>query len=348
MYTLAELAENTGAEFTGNGETIIRRAQAFETAEEGDITFAANTAYRARISDCQASAVIIAPPVIENSNANLIIAKNPKLAFARAIQLLHGTSYQPTGINTDLIKGEDCVLGEELSIYPRVTLGNNVVIGNCVTLHPGVVIGDRCQIGDHTILHANVSIYADCVIGSRVTIHAGTVIGADGFGFVPDEVGKQVKILQLGRVIIEDDCEIGANCTIDRGGFSDTILQSGVKLDNLIQVGHNTLLGENTVVAALTGFSGGTIVGRNCIIAGQVGTNQHIEIGDRALITGQTGVTKNIPAGAMVGGMSQDLTSWRRSQVIFAKLPELKDRVRRVEKAVEQLTLDKEKQTSLK
>jgi UDP-3-O-[3-hydroxymyristoyl] glucosamine N-acyltransferase len=343
MYTLAELAEKIGAEFTGNAQTIIRRAQAFEAAEEGDITFAADATYRARINDCQASAVIVAPPVIENSNANLIFAKNPKLAFARAIQALHGKSYQPTGISPDLVKGESCILGEELSIHPRVTLGSDVVIGNYVTMYPGVVIGDRCQIGDNTTLHANVSVYADCAIGSHVIVHAGTVIGADGFGFVADEKGKQVKILQRGRVIIEDDCEIGANCTIDRGGLSDTILQRGVKLDNLIQVGHNTLLGENTVVAALTGFSGGTSVGRNCMIAGQVGTNQHIQIGDRVLITGQTGVTKNIPAGAMIGGMSQDLKSWRRSQVIFAKLPELKDRLRRVEQTVEQLTLDKEK-----
>lgn len=342
MYTLAELAEKLGAEFTGNAETIIRRAQAFETAEEGDITFAAGAAFRARINDCQASTIIVALPVIEDSNANLIFAKNPKLAFARVLQYLHGKSYQPTGISEDLIKGEDCALGEDLSIHPRVTLGNGVILGNRVTLHPGVVIGDRCQIGDNTTVHANVSIYADCTIGSHVIIHAGTVIGADGFGFVPDEEGKQVKILQLGRVIIENDCEIGANCTIDRGGFSDTILRRGVKLDNLIQVGHNTLLGENTVVAALTGFSGGTSVGRSCIIAGQVGTNQHVQIGDRALITGQTGVTKDIPAGAMVGGMSQELKSWRRSQVIFANLPELKDRLRKVEKTVEQLTLDKE------
>src|SRR5215216_7063167 len=139
MYTLAELAEKIGAEFTGNAEAIIRRAQAFEAAEDGDVTFATDAAYRARLSDCQASAVIIAPPVIENSNANLILTKNPKLAFARALQVLHATSYQPTGISADLIKGEDCLLGEDLSIHPRVTLGSAVMLGNCVTLHPGVV-----------------------------------------------------------------------------------------------------------------------------------------------------------------------------------------------------------------
>jgi UDP-3-O-[3-hydroxymyristoyl] glucosamine N-acyltransferase len=343
MYTVAELAEKIGAEFIGNARATISRAQAFEWAQEGDVTFAADAAYRSRVNHSRATAVIVALPVIEDSTANLLIAKSPKLAFARAIQALHGKTYQATGISEDLVKGEGCVLGEELSIHARVTLGRDVVIGNEVTLHPGVVIGDRCRIGERTILYANVSVYADCEIGSRVIIHAGTVIGADGFGFVPDEEGQQVKILQLGHVLIEDDCEIGANCAIDRGGFSNTVLQRGVKLDNLIQVGHNTLLGENTVVAALVGFSGGTSVGRNCIIAGQVGTNQHITIGDRAMIIGQAGVTKDIAAGAVIGGMSQDYQSWRRSQVIFSKLPELKERLRKVEKAVDKLSFDKEK-----
>jgi UDP-3-O-[3-hydroxymyristoyl] glucosamine N-acyltransferase len=346
MYTLAELAEKIGAEYVGKADTLICHAQAFEAAREGDVTFAADAVYRARVSDCLASAIIIAPPVLGKFSGNLIIAKNPKLTFARAIQALQGRSYQPTGISEDLVKGEDCVLGEELSIHPRVTLGSRVVIGDRVTLHPGVVIGDGCRIGSDTTFYANVSVYADCEIGSRVTLHAGTVVGADGFGFVPDEDGRQVKLLQLGRVIIEDDCEIGANCAIDRGGFSDTVLRRGVKLDNLIQVGHNTLLGENTVVAALAGFSGGTSVGRNCIIAGQVGTNQHITIGDKAIIIGQAGVTKDIPAGAVIGGMSQDYQSWRRSQVIFAKLPELKERLRKVEKAVDKLLPEMENEGS--
>jgi UDP-3-O-[3-hydroxymyristoyl] glucosamine N-acyltransferase len=344
MFRLAELAEKLEADYHGDGQAIISRARAFEDAGEGDVTFAAGAAYRSRMGECRASAIILSPPAIESVSANLLLTRNPKLAFARAIQLFHGRAYVPGGISPDLIKGEDCILGEELTIHPRVTIGREVRIGDGVTLHPGVVIGDRCQIGENTVLQANVSVYADCEIGSRVMIHAGTVIGADGFGFVADEEGRQVKILQLGRVIIEDDCEIGANCAIDRGGFNDTILRRGVKLDNLIQVGHNTLLGENSVVAALTGFSGGTTVGRNCIIAGQVGTNQHIRIGDRALITGQTGVTRDIPAGAMIGGMSQELSAWRRSQVLFTRLPELKERLRRVEKTVEQLNQDKEKQ----
>jgi len=195
-----------------------------------------------------------------------------------------------------------------------------------------VTIGDRCEIGDDCILHPNVSVYDDSVIGSRVVIHSGAVVGSDGFSFVPDEEGRQVKLLQLGRVIVEDDCEIGANCTIDRGGFGATVLRRGAKLDNLIQVGHNCEVGEDTVVAALTGFSGGTRLGQSCVIAGQVGTQQHISIGNGAVITGQAGVTKDISPGAMIAGMSQNYNEWRKSHAIFKRLPEISGRLRRLER----------------
>jgi UDP-3-O-[3-hydroxymyristoyl] glucosamine N-acyltransferase len=238
-----------------------------------------------------------------------------------------------------LIVGDGTALGKELSIHPRVTIGRDAVIGDRVTLHPGVVIGDRCSVGDETVIHANVSIYRDCEVGKRVIVHAGTVIGADGFGFVADEDGRQMKLLQLGRVCIEDDCEIGANCAIDRGGFGDTVLHRGVKLDNFIQVGHNCVIGEDTVVAALTGLSGGTRVGRRCVIAGQVGTNQHVTIGDDSTVTGQAGVTKHVRPGAFVAGTpAQDYHSWRRSQVLYSRLPEMAQRLKQLEKIVESLT----------
>ncbi|HVG17641.1 MAG TPA: UDP-3-O-(3-hydroxymyristoyl)glucosamine N-acyltransferase, partial [Blastocatellia bacterium] len=201
--------------------------------------------------------------------------------------------------------------------------------------HAGAVIGNDCRVGDDAVIHANVSIYDGCEIGKRVIIHAGAVIGADGFGFVRDEDGRQVKLLQLGRVRIEDDCEIGANCAIDRGGFGDTVLRRGVKIDNLIQVGHNCDIGEDTVVAALAGFSGGTRVGRGCVIAGQVGTNQHVTIGDGVTVTGQAGVTKGVRAGAVVAGTpAQDYNAWRRSQVLYSKLPELAERLRELEEII--------------
>ncbi|HXG92770.1 MAG TPA: UDP-3-O-(3-hydroxymyristoyl)glucosamine N-acyltransferase [Blastocatellia bacterium] len=336
MHTLGRLAEIIKAELIGDPEAVIRRAQSFDAAQEGDITFATGT-YCERINESRATAVIVADK-IPDANCNLLIASNPKLAFARAIQALHAEAYLPIGISDDLIIGKGSALGRDLSIHPRVTIGRNSVIGNRVTLHPGVVIGDDCRVGDDTVIHPNVSIYDRTEIGNRVIIHAGTVIGADGFGFVPDEEGRQVKLLQLGCVIIEDDCEIGANCAIDRGGFKDTILRRGVKLDNFIQVGHNCEIGEDTVVAALTGFSGGTRIGRRCVIAGQVGTVEHVTIGDGAIITGKAVVTKDVRGGAVIGGIpARDFNAWRRSQVLYSRLPELTERLKTLEKIVRDL-----------
>src|SRR5437868_2279938 len=334
MYVLHEIARLTGTELNGDPNAEVQRAAPFDIAQEGDITYAENPSYLTRVEECKATAIIV-PSGVDAPDKNLLITVKPRLAFARAIQLLHKKIYSGSGVSPDLIAGEGTVFGAELSISPRVTIGRECTIGDRVTLYPGVVIGDRCLIGDDSVLHANVSVYEDCEIGKRVIIHAGAVVGSDGFSFAPDEEGKQVKMLQLGRVRIEDDCEIGSNCAIDRGAFGDTILRRGVKLDNLIQVGHHCEIGEDTVVAALTGFSGGTRVGRKCVSAGQVGTNQHITIGDGAVITGQAGVTKNVKPGAVVGGTipAQEINSWRRSQVIYSKLPELVERVRKLEEA---------------
>jgi UDP-3-O-[3-hydroxymyristoyl] glucosamine N-acyltransferase len=340
MHTVGRLAEIINAELIGDPEAVIHRAQSFEQAREGDLTFAGDRRYIERVRETLATAVIVSQP-IEDAACNLLISANPKLAFARAVEALHAVAYVPAGVSDDLIAGEGAALGEDLSIHPRVTVGRNTIIGDRVTLHSGVVIGDDCRVGDDTVIHANVSIYGGSEIGSRVIIHAGTVIGADGFGFVPDEQGRQVKLLQLGRVRIEDDCEIGANCAIDRGGFADTIIRRGVKLDNFIQVGHNTYIGEDTVVAALTGFSGGTRIGRRCVIAGQVGTNQHVTVGDNVTITGKAVVTRNVPAGSVIGGMipAQDYNAWRRSQVLYSKLPELAARLRQLEKLIREAGL---------
>jgi UDP-3-O-[3-hydroxymyristoyl] glucosamine N-acyltransferase len=333
MHTLSLLAQIIRAELVGDPEAIISRAQSFEQARAGDVTLAAAAAYRARIEGCAATAIIVAPPA-QPSGRNLLVASNPKLAFARAIQALHASEYVPAGVSDDFTVGSNTVLGEDLSIHPRVTVGRDCHIGDRVTLYPSVVIGDRVRIGDDAVIHPNVSVYDDTRIGSRVIIHAGTVIGADGFGFVPDEEGRQVKLLQLSRVRIEDDCEIGAHCAIDRGGFTETVLRRGVKLDNFIQVGHGTQIGEDTVVAALTGFSGGTRVGRGCVIAGQVGTAQHITIGDGATITARASITKSVAAGAIVGGMmpARDYNAWRRCQALYSRLPEIANRLRRLER----------------
>jgi UDP-3-O-[3-hydroxymyristoyl] glucosamine N-acyltransferase len=333
MYKLGKLSQAIGAELIGDPNAEVDRARPFDSACDRDITFAATPACLERLDRSGAAAIIVkeAPP---GAVTNLLVADNPKLAFARAVSLLHGQVRTPSGVSDDLIVGEGSSFGIQASIFPRVTIGRDSKIGDRVTLYPGVTIGDRCTIGDDTTLHANVSIYDGSTIGSRVVIHSGTVIGSDGFSFLPDEEGKQVKLLQLGWVLIEDDCEIGANCAVDRGGFGSTVLRRGVKLDNLIQVGHNTEIGEDTVVAALTGFSGGTRVGRRCVIAGQVGTNQHISVGDSAVITARTGVTKSVKPGAIMGGMmpAQDYNAWRRAHAIYKRLPEISQRLSRIEK----------------
>lgn len=336
MPKLVELAEMIRADLIGDPDADVSSAAPFETASEGDVTMATRPAFLERIDESRASAIIVSAP-IANCARNLLIAANPKLAFARAIEVLHAIRYEALGVSSDLIVGPGTSLGSDVSIHPRVTIGRDVVISDRVSLYPGVVIGDRCSIGADSVIHANVSIYHDCEIGSRVVVHSGTVIGADGFSFVPDEEGHQVKLLHLGRVRIEDDCEIGANCAIDRGGFGDTVLRRGVKLDNLIQIGHNCDVGEDTVVAALAGFSGGTRFGRRCVIAGQVGTNQHVTIGDGVTIIGQAGVTKNVPDGSVIAGMGQSYNSWRRSQVLYSKLPEMAERLRQLEKIARNL-----------
>jgi UDP-3-O-[3-hydroxymyristoyl] glucosamine N-acyltransferase len=338
MYSLRQLAGMIKADLVGDPDATVRRARPFEVAEEGDVTLALDPRYREQLGLCRATAVIV-ESAIDVAGANLLVCRNPKLAFARAIHALHSKPQDSSGVSADLAAGEGTRLGTGLSIHPRVTIGREVLVGDRVRLHSGVVIGDRCRIGDDTIIHANVSIYSDCEIGNRCIIHSGTVIGADGFGFVPDEEGHQVKLLQLGRVVIEDDCEIGANCAIDRGGFGDTVLRRGVKLDNLVQVGHGCELGEDTVVAAFTGFSGGTVVGKRCVIAGQVGTNAHIKIGDGSVIFARTGVTKSVQPGSRMAGMTpaQEYNAWRRSQVLYSKLPEIAQRLKGLENKVKEL-----------
>lgn len=335
---LNELAERIGAELRGPEASEITGVAALSEASTGEVTFAADAARIDEAARCPAGALIVPPKLAGDerlAGRPLLVAANPKLAFARAISIFYSGRYEPLGVSADLSLGEGSAVGSDCSIHPRVVIGRNSRIGDRVTLHPGVVIGDDCQVGDETVIFPNVSIYDGTSIGSRCRIHSGTVIGADGFSFTPDEQGRQYKLLQVGRVVIEDDVEIGANCCVDRAGFGETRIRRGAKFDNLIQIGHNVEIGEDTVVAALAGFSGGTRVGRACIIAGQIGTNQHITIGDGAIITARTGVTKSVESGKLVGGMmpAMDYQAWRRSQVLYSRLPELFERLKKLEKA---------------
>jgi UDP-3-O-[3-hydroxymyristoyl] glucosamine N-acyltransferase len=335
---LEQLAGLLGAEARGDLSLEITGVAPLESASSGEVTFVADAAHLPAAAKSLSSALILSPELAAEpdlASRALIITRWPKLAFARAITIFHLDRGEARGVSPDLVLGAGSRYGRNCSIHPRVVLGRETVIGDGVTLHPGVVLGDRVSIGDETIIFANVSVYDRTQIGARCRIHSGTVIGADGFSFTPDEEGRQVKLLQVGRVVIEDDVEIGANCCIDRGGFGETRIRRGAKFDNLIQIGHNCEIGEDTVVAALAGFSGGTTVGRRAIIAGQTGTNPHIKIGEGAIITARTGVTKSVAAGKLMGGMmpAMEYQKWRRAQALFARLPELFERLRKLEQA---------------
>lgn len=335
--TLADLAERLGLELRGDGGMVLTGVAALSEAGPGLLTYIADESRVGEAAGTGAGGFIVSRRLAAAeglAGCNLLVAPDAKLAFARAIAIFYERPYRARGVSADLIAGEGTRIGAECSIYPRVTIGEGCEIGERVTLHPGVVLGDRVRIGAESVIYANVSIGDGTEIGARCRIHSGTVIGSDGFSFTPDEQGRQVKLPQVGRVVIEDDVEIGANCCVDRAGFGETRLRRGSKFDNLIQIGHNVEIGEDTVVAALAGFSGGTKVGRSCIIAGQIGTNQHIEIGDRVIITARTGVTKSVESGRMIGGMmaAMDYQQWRRSHVLYARLPELFDRLKKLEK----------------
>lgn len=336
--TLAELAQFIQTELRGNADAELSGVNSLDDVQPGEITFVAEASRLPEAMVSAAAAFIVPAKLADHEQLkgkNLLIARDAKLAFARTIQAFHAKAYEPRGISKDFVLGEGSHIGEACSIHPRVTVGRNSVVGDRVTLHPGVVIGDNCRIGDDSVLFANVSVYDDTEIGARCRIHSGTVIGSDGFSFTPDEQGRQFKLLQVGRVVIEDDVELGANCCVDRAGFGETRIHRGAKFDNLIQIGHNVEIGEDTVVAALAGFSGGTKIGRRCILAGQIGTNQHITIGDGAIITARTGVTKSVEAGKLMGGMmaAMDYQQWRKSHVLYTRLPELFDRLKKLEKS---------------
>lgn len=341
--TLAELAQFIHAELKlespDQAETEISGVNSLESVGPDEITFVSDAPRLPQALASPAAAFIVPPKLADSdklAGRALLIAGDAKLAFARAIQAFYAKPYQASGVSRDLALGEGSQIGQDCSIHPRVTIGRGSEVGDRVTLHPGVVIGDGCRIGDDTILFPNVSVYDATAIGARCRIHSGTVIGADGFSFTPNEQGRQIKLLQLGRVVIEDDVEIGANCCVDRAGFGETRIRRGAKFDNLIQIGHNVEIGEDTVVAALAGFSGGTKIGNRCIIAGQIGTNQHITIGDGAIITARTGVTKSVEAGKLMGGMmaAMEYQQWRKSHVLYTRLPELFDRLKKLEKIV--------------
>jgi UDP-3-O-[3-hydroxymyristoyl] glucosamine N-acyltransferase len=342
QFTAAQIAMMINGRIEGNPEAAVASFGKIEEAQQGQIAFLANPKYEEYLYQTSASIVIVNETLEIKQAIQSTLIRVPDAYSAFAVLL---TRYQElmtqqlTGIQQPSHVASTATMGKDVFVGAFAYIGEKVRIGNNVKIFQGVVLGDNVQIGDNTILHAGVKIYHDCVIGNQVTMHAGVVIGGDGFGFAPQADGAYKKIPQIGNVVIEDHVEIGANTTIDRATIGSTIIRKGVKLDNLIQIGHNVEIGSNTVIAALTGISGSTKVGKNVMMGGQVGLVGHISIADGTRIAGQSGLMKSVKETnrSFIGSPAMEVSAALRSQVVIRNLPDLEKRVQDLEKLVEEL-----------
>jgi UDP-3-O-[3-hydroxymyristoyl] glucosamine N-acyltransferase len=308
-----------------------------EEAGPGELTFVSNRKYIRHIKETKASAIILGLDLPEIERATLRAA-NPYLAFAKALELFYAPMEPVPDIHPTAIIADDAEIGQGASIGAYVVIASGCRVGSGVVMYPHVILYPKVSVGDNVILHSGVIIREQCIIGDRVIIQNGTVIGSDGFGFVPLQNGSYYKIRQTGRVVIEEDVEIGSNCSIDRAAIGETRICRGAKIDNLVQVGHGARVGENSVLAAQVGLAGSTRLGRNVQAGGQAGFAGHQEIGDRAIIMAQSGVHGEVAAGAVISGSPAfDSGIWRRSVVLYPKLPDLQRQIRTIEKEIESL-----------
>lgn len=343
QFSAAQIAMMIGGEIEGDANLAVSSFGKIEEAQKGQLAFLANPKYEEFIYTTKASIVIINKDfeLKQPVAAALIRVPDAYSAFASLLRKYQEImTQQLTGIQQPSYIASTALLGETVYVGAFTYVGENVQIGNNVKLFPGVYLGNNVRISDNTVLYAGVKIYNDCIIGKNVTIHAGAVIGADGFGFAPQANGTYKKIPQIGNVIIEDFVEIGCNTCVDRATIGSTIIRTGAKLDNLIQIAHNVEIGSNTVIAAQAGISGSTKVGNNVVVGGQAGIVGHLHIADGSKINAQSGVTKSIkiPNVAVTGSPAFDYTSALRSQALTRNLPDLEKRIAELEKQVLQLT----------
>lgn len=344
---LADLAEFVGGRVIGDREIFIGGVASIETAEPDDITFALNDKLLQEAAECAAACVIVPHNIehafVEGVGKSLLKVDNPRFAFAKIASLFSPPHRIAPGIHPTAVIASSATLGREVAIGPKVVVDDGAEIGDGATLFPGVYVGRGSRVGAATIVHANVTIEQEVAIGSHCIIHSGTVIGSDGFGFV-EHGGKHYKVPQIGGVVIGDNVEVGANCTIDRGASGNTIIKSGTKLDNLIHIAHNVVLGHDCLIIAQVGISGSVTVGDHCILAGQVGVAGHLEIGDQTIAAARSGITKTIPPQSHVSGFpAKPHLEEKRIMISLPKLPDIVKKVGQLTTAIQRLArrLDK-------
>ena len=334
---LGELASRLGAELHGDPNLEVTGVQGIEEAGPTEITFVANPRYTALARATRAAAVIVEPEFQELAAATLRI-KNPYHAFSRALGLFYRPPAYPPGIHPTAVIDPTAVIGPHAHIGAYAVVGPNVRIGAHATLLPHVVLYPGVQVGDHFFAHAHAVVREHCLLGDHVTLENGVIIGGDGFGFSKNESGQWEKIPQSGPVRIGNRVDVQANATIDRATVGATRIGDGTKVDNLVQIGHGSHVGNDTLLCAQTGLAGSSVVGNNVILAGQVGIAGHCTVGDGVILTAQSAVSHDVPPGKMISGSPGfDNRIWLRAVTLFQRLPELAKRLDRLEKSLARL-----------
>ena len=328
--SLAELAQLLGGEVRGDPALIVRSVAPLDAAGPSDLSFVANPSYLRRARESRAGVLLVGPGV-DLGGRTVLVVPDTYLALATVLELYHPAPPIKPGVSREAVVGFECRIDESAEIQARAVIGDRCRIGPGSKIGSGAVLGAGVTVGRDSVVHPNATLYDGCVLGDRVIIHSGAVIGSDGFGYAMEK-GRRRKIPQVGIVSVEDDVEIGVNTTIDRATFGATVIGRGTKIDNLVQIGHNVTLGEDCVLVAQVGLSGSVKVGRKVVFAGQSGAVGHIAIGDGVTVGAKSAVTHDAPAGAfLIGHPAIEAGAWKRAAALFARLPEMRRRLMRLE-----------------
>ncbi len=339
-FSAEMIAGFLGGEVVGNPQATVSTVAKIEEGRPGALSFLANPKYEHYIYQTQSSIVMVAKTFEPTApiSATLIKVEDPYACFAKLLELYAAHKPQPSGVSPLSSIDASSPVGDDTYVGEFAVIGKNVRIGRNVKIYPQVYVGDHVTLGDNVTLFPGAKIFEQCVLKEGVVINAGAVIGADGFGFAPDDKGEYHKIPQLGNVVLEENVDIGANTCVDRATMGSTIIHHGTKLDNLIQIGHNAVVGSNTVAASQFGLAGSSKVGDNCMIGGQVGIAGHLKIGNNVKLASKSGISNNIADGEVyMGNPSMPGIKYHRSFAVYRNLPELSAKVRQLEKQVEKL-----------
>jgi UDP-3-O-[3-hydroxymyristoyl] glucosamine N-acyltransferase len=334
--TIAEIASFLGGTVNGADDIVISGIRSIEEADEGDITFVANKKYLKKLQLTKASAILVSSQTAAEGR-NLIIVPDPYVALGKLLALFYPLEHGLSGVSSDAFIEDGAFVSPESTVFPRAFICQGAKIGKGTVIYPGVFIGRNSSVGENSILYANVTVNHSCIIGNRVIMHSGVVIGADGFGFASPG-RSNTKVPQVGIVQIDDDVEIGANTTVDRAALGKTWIQRNVKIDNLVQIAHNVVIGENSVITAQVGISGSTKLGKSVMVGGQTGMVGHINIGDNVMIAAGAKIHKDIKSGEIVGGAPQmPYKEWLQVEACRTKLPEMRATLKNLVKKVDEL-----------